>query len=256
MNSIVIKKIQITNAISMDEIQPFIQPIVNKNRKLVGFEVLARWIVSEHETRLPLQFIPIIKNDLQLSESLTISLLQQLLRYFSLHKNNKIFISINIYSNSLTNPVVNLLIKLNKYIQVVIEVLENDDIDNSNEFKIILHHLKINGIKIAIDDFGCGNNLNDRLFDYPFDYVKIDKLFISDIDINFDKLLLLKSMTSLIHSFNFSIVAEGVENLQVFNLLTTLNIEMYQGYLFSKPVPLRNQLDQSISLITENFENR
>lgn len=252
MNSIVIKKTQIANAISMDEIQPFIQPIVNRNKNLIGFEVLARWIVSEYETRLPLQFIPIIKDDQQLSESLTISLLQQLITHFLSHKNNNIYISINIYSHSLTTLVINLLIKLNKYINVVVEILEDDDINNRNEFKIILHYLKSKGIKIALDDFGCGNNINDRLFDYPFDYVKIDKLFISDIDIHSDKLKSLKAMMKIIHYFNLPIIAEGVENEHVFNVLTMLNIEMYQGYLFSKPIPLSDQQYQSISLINDN----
>ncbi|MEC6797295.1 EAL domain-containing protein [Photobacterium sp. S4TG1] len=256
MNSITSLKIQISDAISTDKIQPFIQPIVNINRKLAGFEVLARWIVSENEIRLPLKFIPIIKDDQQLSEDLTISLLQQLIKHFTIHCNNDLFLSINIYSHSLTVTVVDLLTKLNDFINVVIEILENDDISNINNFKIILHYLKIKGIKIALDDFGCGNNINDRLFDYPFDYVKIDKLFVSDIDNNRQKRESLQSMVQLIHFFNLPIIAEGVENEHVFKLLTTLEIEMYQGYLFSKPVPLTDKQYQQPLLISNNFENK
>lgn len=244
MNSIAIKKTQITDAISTGKIQPFVQPIVNINKKLVGYEVLARWIVSEHKIRLPLHFIPIIKDDQQLSERLTISLLQQLIKHFTLHKNNNLFVSINIYSHSLTSSVIHLLTQLNIFVNVVIEILENDDISNINNFKIILHYLKIKGIKIALDDFGCGNNINDRLFDYPFDYVKIDKLFVQDIDHDLEKLKSLQSMIKLIHYFNLPIIAEGVENEHVFMKLTTLDIEMYQGYLFSKPVALKDKLYQ------------
>ena len=104
--------------------------------------------------------------------------------------------------------------------------------------------MKIKGIKIALDDFGCGNNINDRLFDYPFDYVKIDKLFVQDIDHDLEKLKSLQSMIKLIHYFNLPIIAEGVENERVFRKLTTLDIEMYQGYLFSKPVALKDKLYQ------------
>ncbi|PSW34485.1 hypothetical protein C9J21_03825 [Photobacterium phosphoreum] len=256
MNSIAIKKTQITDAISTGKIQPFIQPIVNINRKLVGFEVLSRWIVSEHEIRLPLQFIPIIKDDQQLSESLTISLLHQLITRFTSDKNNALFISINIYSHSLTTSVIYLLTKLNKFINVVIEILENDDITNINHFKMTLHHLKMKGIKIALDDFGCGKNINDRLFDYPFDYVKLDKLFINDIDTDLDKLKSLQLMIELIRYVNLPIIAEGVENERIFNILTMLNIEMYQGYLFSKPVTLEKMLYQPAPLTSNNFENK
>ncbi|MEC6906706.1 EAL domain-containing protein [Photobacterium piscicola] len=256
MNSITSLKIQISDAISTDKIQPFIQPIVNINRKLAGFEVLARWIVSENEIRLPLKFIPIIKDDQQLSEDLTISLLQQLIKHFTIHRNNDLFLSINIYSHSLTVIVVDLLTELNDFINVVIEILENDDISNINNFKIILHYLKIKGIKIALDDFGCGNNINDRLFDYPFDYVKIDKMFVINIDNDFQKRKSLQSMIQLIHYFNLPIIAEGVENEHVFKILATLDIEMYQGYLFSKPVPLTDTQYQQSLLISNNFENK
>lgn len=256
MNSITSLKIQISDAISTDKIQPFIQPVVNINRKLAGFEVLARWIVSENEIRLPLKFIPIIKDDQQLSEDLTISLLQQLIKHFTIHRNNDLFLSINIYSHSLTVIVVDLLTELNVFINVVIEILENDDISNINNFKIILHYLKIKGIKIALDDFGCGNNINDRLFDYPFDYVKIDKMFVINIDNDFQKRKSLQSMIQLIHYFNLPIIAEGVENEHVFKILATLDIEMYQGYLFSKPVPLTDTQYQQSLLINNNFENK
>lgn len=256
MNSIATRKAQIKNAIATDKIQPFIQPIVNINKKLVGFEVLARWIVSEHEIQLPLKFIPIIKDDQPLSESLTISLLQQLIKHFTVYQNKELFLSINIYSHSLTISVINLLTELNAFINIVIEILENDDISNANDFKIILHYLKIKGIKIALDDFGCGNNINDRLFDYPFDYVKIDKMFIRNIDNDVQKRESLQSMIQLIHYFNLPIIAEGVENEHIFKILATLDIEMYQGYLFSKPVPLTDTQYQQPLLINSNLENK
>lgn len=255
MNSIEITKTQIADAISTGKIQPFIQPIVNANKNLVGFEVLARWIVSKHETRLPLTFIPIIKDDQQLAESLTDSLLLQLINHFQSQSNNGLFISINIYSHSLTAPIIHLLITLNQSINVVIEILENDDIANIDNFRITLHYLKLKGIKIALDDFGCGKNVNARLFDHPFDYVKIDRLFVRDIDINLSKLKSLQAMVTLIHYFNLPIIAEGIETESVFRLLTNLNIEMYQGYLFSKPIPLGDKLYQPTPLPSNNFEN-
>ena len=238
MNSITTKRRQLANAISKGEIKPFIQPIVNINNELVGFEVLARWIISEHETRLPLQFIPIIKDDQLLSDNLTISLLSQLIKHFDKRDNHDLFISINIYSHSFTAPVIHLLTELNQFINVVIEILENDDITNIDYFKMKIHDLKMKGIKIALDDFGCGRNVNNRLFDYPFDYIKIDKLFIRDIDVHQSKLKSLHSMVELIHSFHLPLIAEGVENEHTFRLLKNLDIEMYQGYLFSKPFSL------------------
>lgn len=247
MNSIEITKKQITDAIFTGKIQPFIQHIVNKNKVLVGYEVLARWIVSEHEIRLPLTFIPIVKDDQQLSECLTNALLLQLISHFKFHNNIGLFISINIYSHSLTTPIINLLITLNQSINVVIEILENDDIINIEHFRTTLDFLKIEGIKLAIDDFGCGNNVNKRLFDYPFDYVKIDRFFVRDIDIDISKFKSLQVIVALIHHFDLPIIAEGIETETIFKLLTGLNIEMYQGYLFSKPIPLDAKAKLSLS---------
>ncbi|KJG11774.1 EAL domain-containing protein [Photobacterium kishitanii] len=255
MNSIEITKTQITDAISTGKIQPFIQTIVNVNKNLVGFEALSRWIVSDHEIRLPSEFIPIIKDDQRLSENLTNSILLQLIDHFKPHNNNGLFISINIYSHSLTTPVIHLLVTLNQSINVVIEILENDDLENIDNFRMTLHYLKVKGIKIALDDFGCDKNINDRLFDHPFDYVKIDRLFVRDIDTNLSKLKSLQAMVTLIQYFNLPIIAEGVETESVFKLLTNLNIEMYQGYLFSKPNPLGAKPYQPTPLASNDFEN-
>ncbi len=62
-------------------------------------------------------------------------------------------------------------------------------------------------------------------------------------------------MVTLIQYFNLPIIAEGVETESVFKLLTNLNIEMYQGYLFSKPNPLGAKPYQPTPLASNDFEN-
>lgn len=90
-----------------------------------------------------------------------------------------------------------------------------------------------------MDDFGCGFNNTERLSNYQFDILKIDRKFISNIDADNVKLSLIKSINVMSCEVGLITIAEGVESIKQFDLLKSIGIEFYQGFLFSSRCPLK-----------------
>ena len=102
--------------------------------------------------------------------------------------------------------------------------------------------IKKMGINIAMDDFGTGYSSLQYLTKLPFDKLKIDRSFLTNItQIEQDKALL-KSIISLGHSANKLVLAEGVEDLETLTILREIGCELGQGYYYSKPLPLADIL--------------
>ncbi len=94
------------------------------------------------------------------------------------------------------------------------------------------------GVKIAIDDFGAGYSNFERLVNYQPDILKIDGCLIRDIETNSYSLSVVKTIVAFAKEQNIQIVAEFVENENIFDILNNLGIEYSQGYHFGKPAAL------------------
>jgi polar amino acid transport system substrate-binding protein len=106
-------------------------------------------------------------------------------------------------------------------------------IDTLNEFNAI-------GVTIALDDFGTGYSSLNYLKMLPIQCLKIDKSFVDNITHDEKELAIAKAITTLAHTMNLSIVAEGVETEAQFSVLKSLNCDKAQGYLFSRPLPAKD----------------
>lgn len=118
-----------------------------------------------------------------------------------------------------------------------IELTETVIMENLSNTRDRLKEFKELGIKIAIDDFGTGHSSLSYLKDFPIDYVKIDKSFIDKIPNDKYGCVLTKSIISLAHSLDLKVVGEGVEDIVRLEFLKQNHCDLYQGYLFSPPVP-------------------
>lgn len=92
-------------------------------------------------------------------------------------------------------------------------------------------------MNIALDDFGTGYASLHHLRLLPFDKIKIDKSFITDIDHDTDKLNMAKAIIGLAHNLDLPVTAEGIENAAVADILRELGCAVGQGYYFSRPIP-------------------
>ncbi len=97
--------------------------------------------------------------------------------------------------------------------------------------------LKSLGIKFAIDDFGTGYSSMTYLQNLPVDNIKIDRSFIMDIN-NQSNQEIVKMIINFAKIFNLTVIAEGVENEYTLKFLKEHACDMYQGYYFSRPLPV------------------
>ena len=116
-----------------------------------------------------------------------------------------------------------------------IEITEAVLIHDDETALAILHQLRDIGVRIALDDFGTGFSSLSYLKRFPFDKIKIDRCFVSDIEVDGSETIV-QAVVNIATSRNMITTAEGVETEQQKALLKRLGCTQMQGYLFSKPL--------------------
>ncbi|MES2898116.1 MAG: EAL domain-containing protein [Pseudomonadota bacterium] len=96
--------------------------------------------------------------------------------------------------------------------------------------------LKKMGMQLSLDDFGTGYSSMAQLKRFPFDFVKIDRSFISGVDVNPEDKAIAAAIIAMAHSLGLKVVAEGVETQAQLDTITAMGCDEIQGYLFSRPV--------------------
>ena len=99
-----------------------------------------------------------------------------------------------------------------------------------------LHQLKETGVKLAIDDFGTGYSSFSYLHSFPFDTLKIDRMFVSAMLSSKKSNQIVKSLVNLSHNLGMDVVAEGIESDREAELMRQYGTKYGQGYYFSKAV--------------------
>jgi len=100
-----------------------------------------------------------------------------------------------------------------------------------------LRDLKNLGVRIAMDDFGTGYSSLGNLRSFPFDKIKIDRSFVSDLENNPDAMSIVHAVVGLGHSLGMATCAEGVETSEQLAYLRSEGCSEVQGYYYSKPKP-------------------
>ena len=101
----------------------------------------------------------------------------------------------------------------------------------------VLTQMRALGVRLAIDDFGTGQSSLAHLKRLPVVQLKIDKSFVHEMATNENDAVIVRSTIDLGHNLGLTVVAEGVEDLATWNLLTELGCDEAQGYYASRPVP-------------------
>jgi PAS domain S-box-containing protein len=117
-----------------------------------------------------------------------------------------------------------------------LEITESMAMSDSAKTSHVLSQLKSLNIGISIDDFGTGYSSLDQLRRFPVDILKIDRSFVSGMDVDNESLEIVRLVAMLAHNLGMKVIAEGAETLQQVNNLKELGCEFGQGYFFSKPM--------------------
>ena len=100
--------------------------------------------------------------------------------------------------------------------------------------------MKAMGIKVALDDFGTGFSSLNILCTIPIDTLKIDRQFIFDIQKSLPNQAVVQAVSECARTLNIQVCTEGIENEEMIRFLKRYPVYSYQGYFFSKPIPMED----------------
>ena len=119
-----------------------------------------------------------------------------------------------------------------------LELTEGMLVENMESTIENMHALKQIGVKFSLDDFGTGYSSLQYLKRLPLDQLKIDQSFVRDLVTDNSDREIVKTIIVMAHSLNLNVIAEGVETIDQANMLLSYGCKHYQGYLYSKPLPI------------------
>jgi EAL domain-containing protein (putative c-di-GMP-specific phosphodiesterase class I) len=107
----------------------------------------------------------------------------------------------------------------------------------------IMESLRRMGVRISIDDFGTGHSSLGYLKRFPVDRLKVDRSFVRDLPHNGDDVAITRAVIAMAHSLRMTVVAEGVEHQEQFDLLRAEGCDEFQGYYCARPMEEADMLD-------------
>ncbi len=243
------RKHKLTNALrealKHEELELHYQPQCSiKTGKLYGVEALLRWHSTKLGTVTPEQFIPIAEESgliLKIGEWVLQEACQTVRTF-----NNQLTVAVNISAIQFNQPdFIETLQQTVEYFEIdpsllELELTESVIIQDVAKSRQKMKIIKQMGFKIAVDDFGTGCSSLSYLKQFPIDILKIDKSFIDDLITDRDDAAVVDAIIQLGKVFNMKVIAEGVETSRQLDFLKKHGCDIIQGYIYSKPLNLKN----------------
>ncbi len=238
-------------AIDRQEFVLVYQPIVSLAEvNLVGFEALVRWQHPSLGLLSPADFIPlaeetglIVALDQWGLQTACKQMRQWQDRWPSLPP---LTLSVNLSSRHFAQP------NLAQHVQACLEaagvtadrlkleITESTLIESTTLAKTILAELQQVGVQISLDDFGTGYSSLNYLHQFELNTLKIDQSFIAPLEASTKKTAIVQAIITLAYALGMNVIAEGVETLAQQQILTAMQCEYGQGYLFAKPLSAKD----------------
>jgi diguanylate cyclase (GGDEF)-like protein/PAS domain S-box-containing protein len=234
-------------AIANEELEVHYQPQASISGEILGFEALVRWRHPSGKQIPPAMFIPLAEES-----GLIISLGEWILREAcreaaSWRKPLQIAINLSpvqFQHGDLAGLVHSVLMETGlKPSRLELEITEGVLIGDFARAVSILRRLKGFGARIAMDDFGTGYSSLSYLQSFPFDKIKIDRAFISNLEQSPQSGAIVRAVIGLGRGLDLPVVAEGVETEAQMAFLTREACEEVQGYLIGRPAPIGDYAD-------------
>ncbi len=232
-------------AISQNELSLYLQPQVNSQRALVGAEALLRW---HHPTKgliSPLAFIPVAEESgqiLALGEWVLREAARLLKQCDDIGRPLRLAVNVSPRQFRHSGFVAQVSAILRDAgadpTHLVLEVTEGLVIEDIHDTIAKMEELNKIGIHFSIDDFGTGYSSLAYLKRMPLHELKVDRTFVQDVPHDLNDVALVETILSVAGHLNLSVVAEGVETEAQFAFLQSRGCDVFQGYLFDRPLPM------------------
>lgn len=257
---------EMQEALNSGQFHVYMQPVYSiMSETVISAEALVRWIHPLKGMISPAEFIPFFEKNGFIIK-LDAYVWEEVCKYISKRKsaNQKIVpISVNVsrinfYNPNLCNVFCSLIEKYNiepSYLKL--EVTESAYTENPQPMIEMIKKLQNHGFTILMDDFGSGYSSLNMLKNVPVDILKIDMLFVNDIDISGRAGNLITSVIRMAKWLDISVLAEGVETKGQLDYLKGIGCDSVQGYYFAKPMPISefDELIENNKIIFHKYQN-
>jgi diguanylate cyclase (GGDEF)-like protein/PAS domain S-box-containing protein len=237
---------RIRQALTHDEFMLYFQPKVNmRTGEVIGAEALIRWQHPERGLLPPGMFLPLIENHM-LTVDVGNWVLDQALLQIETWKSEGLSIPVSVNIDALHlqqhDFVERLFEKLDNHPEVAVgdlqlEVLETSALGNITQVSEIIQACRERGVGFALDDFGTGYSSLTYLKRLAANLLKIDRSFVLDMLEDPDDLAILEGVLGLAAAFRREVIAEGVETIEIGEMLLLMGCELGQGYAIARPMP-------------------
>lgn len=235
------------DAIHADQLALHFQPQVNLAGQVLGAEVLLRWQHPLHGNVPPAQFIPIAEASgliLPIGQWVLQQACAQLSAWAGQPHTRHVELAVNVSARQFRHPdfVTQVCQALKQSgappTRLVLELTESLVIHDVVDTVTKMQALRSHGVRFALDDFGTGYSSLAHLKRLPLHQLKIDRSFVQDIVSDSDDAAIVQTIIGMARNLGLSVIAEGVETLAQCHSLHRLDCQVFQGYLFGRPVPL------------------
>jgi len=209
-----------------------------KSGRLIGYEALVRWRHVEKGPIPPEDFIPIAERSgiiLDIGAWVLREACQEAARW-----DDPVSVSVNASPSQFSRSdfcglVSTVLMETGlKANRLEIELTESTPIEDHERVLQTINSLRKMGIRVAMDDFGTGYSSLNTLQAFPFDKLKVDRVFTQSLETSSQARAILRSAVLLGHSFGIPVIAEGVETERQLECLKEMGCQEVQGFLFGK----------------------
>ncbi len=239
---------ELRRGIERGEIVPYFQPMVDlESGRVLGYEVLARWLHPERGMLPPSEFLPLAEETgllVELGAQILRDSLAQLARWRAAgHRFANCTISVNVGTRQLVDP---------NFYDAVTQALAETGIDADSLWleitetalladvkaaTVALRELRSLGLHLSVDDFGTGYSSLTYLRRFPVEAIKVDRSFVSGLGIEKEDSTIVEAVVRLGQSLGLNVVAEGIESPLQLSRLRELGCDRGQGYLFGRARP-------------------
>lgn len=234
-------------SIERQELRLYYQPVVDAHGGTIGAEALVRWLHPVRGLVSPATFIPLAEQTgliLPIGQWVLETACTQLQQWARIPYKAARTIAVNISAKQFQHPnFVNSILELIETTginprRLKLELTESLLVQEVEEAITRMELLRARGLKFSLDDFGTGYSSLSYLKRLPLDQLKIDQSFVRDLLTDPNDVAIVRTILALANSLGLSVVAEGVETVEQEDILIANGCRQFQGYLYSRPVPI------------------
>jgi EAL domain-containing protein (putative c-di-GMP-specific phosphodiesterase class I) len=221
---------------------------LDQARQPIGAEALIRWIHPQRGFISPADFIPLAEESsliIDVGNWVLDTACAQIALWSKFEQTKNLTLAVNISAkqfiqSDFVDQIAHMIKKhgINAS-RLKLELTESvvlDDLDSVVAKMLTLRDVL--GVSLSLDDFGTGYSSLSYLKQLPLDQIKIDQSFVRDMTTDTSDAMMVKNIIDMAHNFGLNVIAEGVETEDQLSLLKKNGCMSYQGYLFSKPIPI------------------